>query len=359
MLALDGGGIRGLLTLQVLAQIEHTLRHRLDAGEDFVLADYFDYVAGTSSGAIIAAGLALGLPVDEMRELYLTRGADMFDKAFITKRSRYKYDSRRLQSMLQDVYGADTTLGDDRLRTLLMMVLRNATTDSAWPLSNNPRALYNSPNRPDNNLRLPLWQLVRASTAAPTYFPPEVVTLGERDYIFIDGGITMYNNPAFQLFLMATLEPYGLQWQTGEDKMLIVSVGSGTNPRANDYLHPDEMNLLFSAHSVPAALMYAASTEQDLLCRVFGRARHAPPGDRELGAFVDGGGLLENRLFSYVRYNVELNQAGIAALGLPDVRPEHVQLMDSIEHVGDLERVGMRAARQVRTEHFDGFLAAD
>ena len=63
-----------------------------------------------------------------------------------------------------------------------MVVLRNATTDSPWPLSNNPAALFNDrrlgPNQNGSNLDLPLWQIVRASTAAPTYFPPEVVMVG-------------------------------------------------------------------------------------------------------------------------------------------------------------------------------------
>ena len=72
--------------------------------------------------------------------------------------------------MLRDVIGEDTTLGSEKLHTFLMMVLRNATTDSPWPLTNNPRAKYNDPTRPGCNLSLPLWQLVRASTAAPTYF---------------------------------------------------------------------------------------------------------------------------------------------------------------------------------------------
>ena len=76
--------------------------------------------------------------------------------------------------------GAETKLGSDQLQTLLMIVLRNATTDSPWPVSNNPYAKYNDPTRPDCNLELPLWQLVRASTAAPTYFPPEVVRIGRR-----------------------------------------------------------------------------------------------------------------------------------------------------------------------------------
>src|SRR5215472_15856761 len=226
LLALDGGGIRGVLTLEILAAIEDLLRDELGAGDDFVLADYFDYIAGTSTGAIEAAGLACGMRVKELQDLYTTRGADMFDKSFITRRFEYKYDSSRLQGLLQEYFGAETTFGGDRLRTLLMMVLRNASTDSPWPLSNNPQAKYNKAERADNNLLLPLWQLVRASTAAPTFFPPEVVTIGPHDFVFVNNSVTMYNNPAFQLFLMATLDVYGLQWPAGEDEMLLVSVGT-------------------------------------------------------------------------------------------------------------------------------------
>lgn len=356
LLALDGGGIRGVLCLEVLGAVEETLRRELDRDDDFVLADYFDYVAGTSTGAIIAAGLASGMRVDDLRTLYAMHGEEMFDPASITRRFRYRYDSTRLKGMLQRVLGAGTTLGDDRLRTLLMMVLRNATTDSPWPLSNNPGARYNSPDRPDNNLLLPLWQLVRASTAAPTYFPPEAVAVGERDFVFVDGGVTMYNNPAFQLFLMATLDAYGLGWQTGEDRMLLVSVGTGTTPKADDHLRPGDMNLLYNATSIPAALMSAAAHEQDLLCRVFGRCRHGAAIDSEVGDLRDGSGVVAERLFTYVRYNAELTRAGLDGLELRDVQPEHVQPMDSVAYIGELQRVGMRVARDVDRSHFEGFL---
>ena len=68
----------------------------------------------------------------------------------------------------------------------------------------------------------------------------------------------MYNNPAFQLFLMATSEPYRLCWPTGADKMLIVSVGTGASANANADLSPEEMNLLYNAGTIPSALMAAA-----------------------------------------------------------------------------------------------------
>src|SRR5690606_30695174 len=100
---------------------------------------------------------------------------------------------------------------------------------------------------------------------APTYFPPEEVHVGTHRFVFVDGGVTTYNNPAFLLFLMATLEPYRLEWPTGADRMLLVSVGTGSSAKANADLQPSEMNLLYNAGSIPSALMYAALNEQDML----------------------------------------------------------------------------------------------
>ncbi len=359
LLALDGGGIRGVISLEVLRRLESMLAENLGAGDDFVLADYFDYIGGTSTGAVIAAGLSKGLRVDQLLDLYVERGEEMFDKAMLLRKFHYRYGVERLRELLQEVLGKTTTFGGHELRTLLMMVLRNATTDSPWPLSNNPRALYNDPARVNNNLNIPLWQLVRASTAAPVYFPPEVVTVGDRDFVFVDGGLTMYNNPAFQLFLMATLDSYRLGWPATESDLLLVSVGTGRSPKADDHLRPGDMNLLFNAGSVPAALMYAALNEQDMLCRVFGRCRYGAPIDRELGDLMQGAGLLQQRLFSYVRYNAELSRSGLDDLGLADVEPEDVQRLDSVQNIGELRRVGQAVARDVAVEHFAGFLGAE
>lgn len=362
ILALDGGGIRGLLSVEVLARIEALLRERLGRGEDFTLADYFDFVAGTSTGAIIAACIALGMKVAEIRDFYIDSGAEMFDKASVLKRFRYRYEDDKLAGRMQSVFGRDTTLGSDRLKTLLMMVMRNASTDSPWPVSNNPGAFYNRRARPDGsardncNLDLPLWQLVRASTAAPVYFPPEVVKVGRSEFVFVDGGITPYNNPAFQAFLMATLEPYALRWPAGEDRLLVVSIGTGTSPDANLDLEPDEMNLLYHAGSVPSALMYASLNEQDLLCRVFGQCRAGDPLDRELGDLIGARGPVEPKLFSYVRYNAELTRAGLDALGLRNIEPKAVQALDSVAHIADLQAVGKAVAGKVQAAHFAGFV---
>jgi hypothetical protein len=247
-----------------------------------------------------------------------------------------------------------------------MMVLRNATTDSPWPLSNNPKAKYNCPaDRPGCNLELPLWQVVRGSTAAPTYFPPEQIDIGSNRFIFVDGGVTMYNNPAFQLFLMATVEPYNLGWQTKRpEDMLLVSIGTGTSPQPNGALDPDQMNLLFNASAIPSALMFAALNEQDFLCRIFGKCLQGDPLDRELGSMVDGSGAFGSRgpvdpkLFTYVRYNAELSKEGLTQLGLGEIEPEHVQKLDSVKHKHELLRVGEAVAKsKVKAEHFQGFLA--
>jgi len=357
ILALDGGGIRGIMTVEILAGIETMLRKALGRGEKFVLADFFDYVAGTSTGAIIAACISLGMPVAKIRDFYINNGKEMFDKAFILKRFKNLYEDKKLSEKLQAVLGANTTFGSEKLKTLLLIVTRNATTDSPWPLSNNPFAKYNQPGRDDCNLRFPLWQLVRASTAAPVFFPPEKIKVGEREFVFVDGGVTTYNNPAFMAFLMATVEPYKLNWETGEDKMLLVSVGTGNSPAEKADLSPEEMNLFYNMKSIPSTLMFAALNEQDFLCRSFGKCLVGDPLDREVGSMIGKKGPMSPKLFTYMRYNAELTHEGLAALDLSGINPQNVHKLDSVEHVADLQQIGRAvAAKKLNIEHFPPFL---
>ena len=109
ILALDGGGIRGMMTVEVLGQIEALLRSKLGKGPEFVLADYFDFVAGTSTGAIIAACISLGMSVQAIREFYVNCGAEMFDKASFLRRFRYKYEDEKLAGKMQNIFGKSTT----------------------------------------------------------------------------------------------------------------------------------------------------------------------------------------------------------------------------------------------------------
>lgn len=357
LLALDGGGIRGVITIEVLAAMEEQLRRALGAGPEFVLADYFDYVAGTSTGAIIATSIALGMPVSTIRDMYLESGNEMFEKASLWSRWRFKFKSDKLTNKLKETYGADTTLGSDRLRTLLMVVLKNSVTDSPWPLSNNPNAMFNDPALPDCNLHLPLWEIVRASTAAPVFFPPEEVKIGPRNFIFVDGGVTTYNNPALQLFIMATAEPYRLQWPSGKDKLLLVSVGTGYSPDADANLRVSRLHIFHYMVKIPAALMYASLIQQDMLCRVFGDCRFGDEIDMEIGDLINAAGPAQPKLFTYLRYNAELTRKGLDRLGVSAaVNAKAIRKLDSVEHIPQLQEVGQALAKQVNREHFKGFV---
>ena len=104
ILALDGGGIRGILTLEVLAHMEEMLAEATGAGPAFRLSQFFDYVGGTSTGAIIAAGLARGMSAKELLDFYEDTGPAMFDKQFILKRWKALYKSEPLKKELQKVF---------------------------------------------------------------------------------------------------------------------------------------------------------------------------------------------------------------------------------------------------------------
>ncbi|HEX7150203.1 MAG TPA: hypothetical protein VF618_01860 [Thermoanaerobaculia bacterium] len=168
--------------------------------------------------------------------------------------------------------------------------------------------------------------------------------------------MTMYNNPAFQLFLMATVEPYNLCWPTSVDKMLLVSIGTGTAPAANEDLRPGQMNLLYNASSIPSALMFAALNEQDFLCRTFGDTLAGDELDREIGTMIGKKGPVAEKLFTYVRYNAELTRRGLDGLGLRGIEPADVQKLDAIEGIPQLQRVGRAIGEQkVKDEHFARF----
>lgn len=383
ILACDGGGIRGLMSVEILARLEGELRQRLGR-DDLVLADWFDLVCGTSTGAIIAACISAGMSMNRIREFYIGSGRQMFDRASLFSRLKHRYDdeplARKLKAELDRALGHQptpqaphATLGSPALRTLLMMVMRNHSTDSPWPVWNHPDAKYNRRTRDDGsprhdcNLDLPLWQLVRASTAAPTFFPPEVVTFAEGTpheyaFIFVDGGVTTYNNPAFLAFQMATAAPYQLNWPTGADRMLIVSVGTGGAPAARPELSAGEMNLLHHATTIPSALMNAASAGWDMACRTLGDCRHGARIDSEYGDMVRAGDQADRanwsgaKLFTYLRYNPDLTQRGLAELGLPQIDPQAVQKLDAVQHLDALQQVGRAyASRAVRIEHLQGF----
>jgi hypothetical protein len=318
----------------------------------------------------------------------------MFQRTHFLKRLKTLYENGALEQQLKSTFGTDTTLGcaprppaaggkiHPALKTLLLVVTRNVTTDSPWPISNNPEARYNALDRPDCNAKIPLWQLVRASTAAPIFFPPEVITWDKNDpdnksFVFVDGGVTPYNNPAFLLYRFATDPAYRLEWEASEDKMLLVSVGTGAAPTAGATADDPDSNMLTTGIGIPSALMYGSLVDQDINCRAIGRCTYGDVIDRELLDMVpregaDIGTVAERRKrtlvplstnlgrrFLYARYNVDLSHAGLKDLNFPDVDPKSVQQMDNAkpENIELLERIGAASgAAQVDKAHFGSFI---
>jgi len=117
------------------------------------------------------------------------------------------------------------------------------------------------------------------------------------------------------------------------------------------------MHLVYNAETIPLALMLATHYEQDFLCRIFGKCLLGDALDREVGDRLETKGPMESKLFTYVRYNVELTREGLDKLGgLDDIRPEHVHSLDSVEHMTELERIGQAIAKKVKPDHFTRFL---
>jgi hypothetical protein len=367
ILALDGGGIRGLITLGILEQIEKTIREKDGSAR---LCDYFDYIGGTSTGAIIAAGLATGMSAADLIRFYNECGEQMFESSRLFDRVKFFYTADPLKAKLQQVFGANTTIEPQHLNCLLVVVTKNVTTDSPWPISSNPEAKYNDPARADCNLRIPLWQLVRASTAAPVFFPPEILAWDSADpkktFVFADGGVTPHNNPAFLLYRMATEPAYRLGWPTGEDRLLIVSVGTGAAEKGGIAAGAANKNIFSTVAGLPGDLMYGIQVDQDINCRTVGRCTWGATLDREVGDLVprDSQGnpapLSENlgRRFLYARYNADLSEAGLASLGFPNVVPSNIQRMDAVENISTLLEIGRAAGRAVNAAHFGPFLSA-
>lgn len=349
-----------MLTLGILSKLEKDLKQKLNRGDDFRLCDYFDHFGGTSTGAIIAAGLAIGMSADELMDFYKKFGKAMFAKARYTILgwlfSGFKFKSGPLTTKLKEVYGAETNMdiANGTFKSLLTVVTMNRSTDSPWPISNNPFAKYNDKSRADNNQKIRLFQLVRASTAAPSYFASETIQWDKNDpsktFVFVDGGVTPYNNPAFLLYKMSTLPAYNLNWQTGEKNLLVVSVGTGAATTTGAY-----RNLGSIIKNIPNNLMYAMQVDQDINCRAVGRCMYGDQIDREVHDMVYDA--KREKDFLYVRYNADLSDKGLKDLGFGHLDPKKIREMDEPANIQDLLDIGTAAAnQQVSMDHFGSFV---
>lgn len=363
ILALDGGGLRGILTLGILESLEAVLRERHGDDDDFRLSDYFDLVAGTSTGAIIAAGLAQGDSVATLVDQYMALGAKVFEKSFLRKGLfRAKYHEGKLSEELRGFYGADTTLGSDKLRTGLLIVTKRLDTGSVWPLGNNPQGKYFASSSPGiiANGEYPLWKVVRASTAAPAFFDPESITIAEEagaekvDGEFVDGGVSPFNNPSVQALMYATLAGYRVGWPFGGDNLLLVSLGTGS---ADPSVQRTSLTAKHAINSL-MSLMNDCASLQEILLQWMSSSSTASEIDSELGD-LGGDTLGPAELLSYLRYNIELNPDEVQAL-TPEVTDpgtiKSLSEMDDPANMDTLYRLGQEIGkRDVSSDDFAGF----
>jgi len=359
VLSLDGGGIRGIISLAFLERIERLLRERT-GNPELRLAEYFDLIGGTSTGAIIAAGLALGASTQHMIDLYFTLSSKGFQKRrWMGGTLVPKFQAKALAEIIRSQFGSET-LGSENLCCGLGIVAKRLDTGSVWLFHNHPRGPYFAPE--DNssgatpNRDLLLANLLRASTAAPSYFEPELIEVarGVRG-AFVDGGVSPHNNPALLMLMLATLKGYGFRWPLGADRLMVVSVGTGSPPFKRDAA---------KLSSAPAALLAVEalrSIMQD--CNWLGQAlmqwmsaTQTPwPIDSEVGDLA-GDRFTEKPLVHYLRYDALLDADWLERrLGL---RLSHEDLLaiQNIDRPDLADRyldVGRSAAGAfVSTDHF-------
>jgi predicted acylesterase/phospholipase RssA len=366
LLALDGGGLRGVLTLGMLREVEAVLRARFGGDPDFRLCDYFDLIGGTSTGAIIAACLALGMSVDEVHGHYLALGDAVLKRSILRFGVvRSKYDGAKVARALKSVYG-DRTLASPDYRTGLLVMSKRLDTGSPWPLTNNPKAKYFGvrPNtRVVPNGEFPLWRVVRASTAAPHFFEPEFIEITKADRErgmaavngeFVDGGVSTGNNPALQMLMTATMEGFKFGWSTGADNMLVVSLGTGKANPALGLSSGIKATAGIHAMRALASLMDDCSDLVETVMQWMSSSATAREIDREtlLATPALGG----TATLSYQRYNVLLDPDWCAKVLKQDWAAKDLaalEAMDEPDNIEALDALGRAAgAVLVKPEHF-------
>ncbi len=338
ILSLDGGGVRGIVSLMFLERIEKLVDEM--EGRPTRLCDWFDLIGGTSTGAIIATALALGYRVADVKKFYETLTPRIFKKSRLRLFGlNSKFDARHLIAELSRVIGKRSMDSEDLL-TGLCIVLKRMDTGSAWLVMNNPRSkFWESPADGSflGNRHLALAEIVRASTAAPSFFDPQLIPVspGQPPGLFIDGGLTPHNNPALLLLMAAILPPHGLNWSLGPDKLLLVSVGTGTY---RPTLSPAEAKHMSSIGLALRSLGAMIAESQQLvltLMTYLGQSPTSWPINSEIG---DLGRLTSpmGDLFRFLRYDIKLEPSWLKQNLNRDLP---TQLVGKLRHMDDPSNV--------------------
>jgi patatin-like phospholipase/acyl hydrolase len=178
ILTIDGGGIRGIYPATILAEIEKQLPHPLHS--------YFDLIAGTSTGGIIALGVGLGFPASKIVEFYETYGRQIFGGSAVVKTIRQlfwtKYTHEKLTSALNDTFG-ELRIGDAKTRLVI----------PSMDIEKGDVHIYKTCHREDfdRDYHRPAVEAALATSSAITYFPNFI---NSTNAVLTDGGLWA-NNP--------------------------------------------------------------------------------------------------------------------------------------------------------------------
>jgi predicted acylesterase/phospholipase RssA len=358
ILALDGGGIRGILSLAFAERIEKLLAERTGS-PDIHLSDYFDLIGGTSTGAIIAAGLAMGRSASQLIDVYLNLAKDGFRQhRWLGGMLAPKFRTDSLRAAILHQFGEET-LGSHNLRCGIGIVAKRLDTGSVWLFHNHPRGPFFSPEGDTAftaNRDLRLVDLLRASTAAPSYFEPESIEVAPgQSGLFVDGGVSPHNNPALLLVMLATLHGFGFRWPMGEDRLMVVSLGTGsprTKPMWGSF---SSMPPLLLAVESLRWMMQDSSTLAQTMLQWMSRSPTPWKINSEIGDLRNDQ-LAGLPLLHYLRYDVPLMEEWLTQhLGLT-LSADELELLKQFDHpeiAPRLLEIGRRAAEiQIQPEHF-------
>ncbi len=349
ILSIDGGGVRSVFTLGVLASIERLIRQR-HADPSLTLSDYFDLIAGTSTGALVGAGLAAGQTVDELLDWFRPLAPHLFGRQWTAPLLPPKHDPTPIQAALRSLFG-DARLDDDRLQTGLLVITRRLDAlrerQGVWPLLNSPQdpewtATEGRAGRSQYLLR----EVIRASAAAPFPLQPEVIDIfegtdampAERGQ-FINGGISPHNNPAWQALATAAGSEHGLGWATGTERLFMVSVGAGRSSSRHELRG---MSLPPAVQSLHRLLDEGGTLIEEVMRSLSARDEDAVASASVKGLDADLIG--EEPLLAYVRYDAHLEPTWLErelGIALSDDAIHEMQPLDARDRaIDDLIDVG-------------------
>ena len=367
ILALDGGGVRGVMSIAVLERIEALLRARHGNHPDFGLWHYYDLIGGTSTGSIIAAAIAAKkFSAAQIKDFYFTMGPEVFKKNFLRRGfTRAVFNHKRLQKKLEEVFG-DMTLGHEDIATGLAVVSKRVDTDSVWVMHNHPRGIFYEDGlysdkgiekRYIGNKQYPLVNIIRASTAAPHFFKPERIEIvkGEIEGFFVDGGVTPHNNPAFQMMMLAGLRNYSFHWSLTHDNLLMTSIGTGSMA---DRTPPEAISKRLQIANTFDALTSMISTAEDfieLLMQWVGDGPDPRVIDSEIGDLREEF-ITNEPLVFYNRYQCVLTERRLKqdyGFNISEKHLETVRVMTDPDAMPIAYEIGQAIAEKtIREEHF-------